>query len=76
MIGIAYVMYTMCSSKPLHGASFFRKIYNVYYRKLWRYLTMLTNSTIAVIVGILVFGFYAAAVTWTIYNIKKAEVKK
>lgn len=76
MIGIAYVMYTMCSSKPLHGASFFRKIYNLYYRKLWRYFNMLTNTTIAIICGLLVFGLYAAAVAWTIYNIKKVEVKK
>lgn len=37
---------------------------------------MLTNSTIAVIVWILVFGFYAAAATWTIYMTKKTEVKE
>lgn len=37
---------------------------------------MLTNTTIAIICGILVFGLYAAAVAWTIYNIKKVEVKK
>ena len=76
MIGIAYVMYTMCSSKPLHGASFFANFTTYIIEKLWRYLTMLTNSTIAVIVGILVFGFYAAAATWTIYMTKKMEVKE
>lgn len=37
---------------------------------------MLTNTAIAIICGILVFGLYAAAVAWTIYNIKKQEINE
>lgn len=33
------------------------------------------NTTVAIICGILVFGLYAAAIAWTIYNIKKVEIK-
>ena len=36
---------------------------------------MLTNTAIAIICGILVLGFYAAAIAWTIYNLKKQEAK-
>ena len=36
---------------------------------------MLTNITIAIICGILMVGVYATAIAWTIYNIKKQEIK-
>lgn len=37
---------------------------------------MLTNTAIAIICGVIIFVAYAAAIAWTIYNIKKQEVKK
>lgn len=37
---------------------------------------MLTNTAIAIICGVLIFAAYAATIVWTIYNLKKQEVKK
>ena len=36
---------------------------------------MLTNTTIAIICGILIFAAYATAIIWTVHYLKKEEVE-